>query len=197
MSSIRKHRKMRSGKVRLVLVGAAAFSLGACREEQVETSVFPSVDACMAQAEQSATWYTPTDCQTSFAEAEQVHRETAPRYDEQALCEEQHGGPCQAETRAGGGSIFMPLMMGYMMGNMMSSGNRAALAQPLYRTSAGNYTTAGGTTTFRSNNGNATLRASNFQRPAATVHAPPMSRATVARSGGFGGSRASGGSVGG
>ena len=55
----------------------------------------------------------------------------APRFGRKQQCEQEFGaGNCESRQEAGGGSFFMPMMMGYMMGNMMG-GNR--FSQPVYR----------------------------------------------------------------
>jgi uncharacterized protein YgiB involved in biofilm formation len=183
----------RSSYVKLSLMGAAAFSLAACKQEPpVEASIFKDVAECQAAASQPAATVTATDCETSFAEAQKAHEATAPRYAEQSLCEEQHGGSsCYAQPNPnGGGSIFMPLIAGYLIGNMMSGGNslanRSSLSsQPIYQTKDKRYSTAGGTF-FSSNSGKTTVKPAAFTAAKPTVNAAPMTRASVAKTGGFG-----------
>jgi uncharacterized protein YgiB involved in biofilm formation len=77
------------------------------------------------------------------AKAEEQHLATAPKFSRQEECEAQFGvGHC--ETRGeGGGSVFMPIMMGYMLGHMMGGGWYG----PVYRgRDNAAYTTAGGRT---------------------------------------------------
>jgi uncharacterized protein YgiB involved in biofilm formation len=122
----------RSGAIRLVLMGTAALSLAAC-DEKVPTGVFETVDQCSVSGH-----YSSDQCNAAFAEAQTEHARTAPRFESRAACEEQFGAAqCQAAPESktaaasGGGGIFMPLMMGYMLGNMMSG--RGFMSQPLYR----------------------------------------------------------------
>lgn len=190
-------RVLRSRTIRLALLGAAAFGVSGCIPETVETQVFPSLSECTAAAAGGVSQYSAQDCEQAFALAEVAHSETAPRYDELALCEEQHGGECVADPAAaassGGGGIFMPLMMGYMMGSMMSNGRATMGAQPLYRTSTGSFSTPSGATTLNANRGGIDLAPSNFRAAPAVSVAQPMTRASVRATGGFGAGRTGGG----
>ena len=179
----------RSKRVAIAIVGAAAFTLAGCREEQVDASAFPDLQSCLDQAPQGGL-FTAEDCEASFAQAEQLHVEAAPRYDSIQVCEEQHGeGACgseAAQTQGGSGSIFMPLLAGYLMGNMLGGRGGMAASQPLYKTSDGRFTNPAGTSTFSNNRGSAKLNTANFARPTSTIGKAPMSQATVRSRGGFG-----------
>lgn len=183
----------RSRRVAIAILGATAFTLAGCREEQVDAAAFPDLQTCMDEAPRGGV-FTVEDCQTSFAQAEALHVESAPRYESLQVCEEQHGeGACgseQAATQGGSGSIFMPLLAGYLMGNMLSGRAGMAAAQPLYKTSDGRYTNPARTSTFSNNRGSTKLNTSQFARPATTVGKTPMSRAVATSRGGFGSSGA-------
>src|SRR3546814_781309 len=93
--------------------------------------------------------YSESACETAIAAATREHLQSAPRYATLADCEAEFGtcesaaaaasdtpptqtpGPDQQTAQSSMGSFFMPLMAGYMMGQMM--GGRGAMAQPLYR----------------------------------------------------------------
>ncbi|SEM73432.1 Uncharacterized conserved protein YgiB, involved in bioifilm formation, UPF0441/DUF1190 family [Loktanella fryxellensis] len=182
-------RTKRSRVMPAVLLGAAAFALSACQDEEVEASAFPDLQACQQAAASGTVLFSAADCDATFQEALVEYERSAPRYDDQALCEEQHGGGCVAQegTGGGGGSIFMPLMAGYLIGNMLN-GNRAA-TQPLYRDNTGRYATAGGSTVLNGNRGTTRLSPDSFR--AAPAAAAPMTRASVNATGGFGSSRTS------
>lgn len=180
--------RKRSGRVALFIVGAAAFTLAGCRDEKVEAEAFPDLQSCEAAASNGG--FDAAQCETAFAEAQQLHVESAPRYDSLQVCEEQHGaGACGSEAEAAGpatggsGSIFMPLLAGYLMGNMLGRGMGA---QPLYKTSNGRFSNATGSQVYGSNRGRANLGASHFARPPSTIGKAPMTRASVASRGGFG-----------
>lgn len=123
------------------LMAVSAFALSGCIEEDTaSTSVFPSLDACLAEAQQQAnTMMTSPDgitlteamCRESYASAEAVYKDAAPRYDSKALCEEQHGAAaCQQEVRADGSSVFLPLLAGYMVGRLTAPGGSAVPTMP-------------------------------------------------------------------
>jgi uncharacterized protein YgiB involved in biofilm formation len=182
--------RKRSRTVALTILGAAAFTVAGCREEQVEAQAFPDLASCQAAAT-SGGLFTAAECDAAFAEAETLHVEAAPRYDSLAVCEEQHGaGNCgsEAQQAGGSGSIFMPLLAGYLIGSMLgrATGGTAA-AQPMYRNAQGGFTNAARTSNFGSNAGRAQMGSQQFARPAATAGQAPMSRATATSRGGFGG----------
>jgi len=187
-------RRKRSRHVALMLAGAAVLTLAACEDDKVDAQAFPDLDSCIAAAQKDGLWFTAEDCRTQFAAAEQTFLETAPRYESRELCEEQHGaGACGADPAAGdptaqqqggGGFSFMPLLVGYMMGSMLSRGG-GVFSQPMVRTPNG-YSTPSGNQTFASNSGSGRVPAQAFTRAPTTIGQPPMSRAQVAQRGGFG-----------
>lgn len=183
--------RKRSGRARLVLLGTAAFGLAACQQEDsVEAEVFPSVEECRALAGVEGNDFTQEDCEAGFAEAQAVHAESAPRYAERDVCEQEHDGECMVETRSDGSSIFLPLLAGYMIGNMM--GGRGFGAKPLYRTGGGRFATPGGGTVLSGLRGNANVRSSSFAASPNTRTVAPLSRSAVQNRGGFGAARTSG-----
>ena len=191
-----------SRTVALFLVGAAAFALAGCGEEEVDATAFPDLESCKEAANTGGT-FSSLDCDSAFAAAQQLLVETAPRYDSLEVCEEQHGeGACGGESQvagsSSGGGIFMPLLAGYLIGNMMSRGATASPAvQPLYKTADGRFTNATGSSTYNSNNGTGKLGASQFSKQPATIGKAPMTKASVAARGGFGGSATGRSSTGG
>lgn len=184
-------KRKRSRTVAVGILGAASFALAGCRDEQVTAQAFPDLQSCrdasIASAEMSA-----SDCDAAFAQAQELHVQSAPRYDSRELCEEEHGeGSCGTEAQAAGGgsgSIFMPLMMGYLLGNMMSGRSGFAASQPLYRNGQGGFTNASGSSTFSTNAGRGNMSSSQFRTPPTTVGKAPLTPATVSSRGGFGGS---------
>lgn len=183
--------RKRSRAVALTILGAASFAIAGCRDEQVEAEAFPNLAACEAEAK-SGGLFTLDQCKQAFAEAETLHAESAPRYDSLAVCEEQHGaGNCGSEeqqvSNGGSGSIFMPLLAGYLIGSMLGNAGRGmSAAQPMYSNGRGGYTNAARTSTFNSNTGRGALSSQQFTRPAQTAGQAPMSRATATSRSGFG-----------
>jgi uncharacterized protein YgiB involved in biofilm formation len=92
----------RSQKAALIfMLPAAGLVLGGCTEKQV---------------------------QAAFAEAEQLHPQVAPRYANKQECEVDFGsGQCETAPQSNQqGSFFMPMMMGFMAGQMLNRGGLAA-----------------------------------------------------------------------
>lgn len=181
-------RRLRSRAVPTVLMGMAALTLAACEEDPtVQAQAFPDLASCLDEADEAAATFTAQDCETAFAAAQAAHLESAPRYEDEALCEEQHGGECMVEARPGG-TVFMPILTGYLLARALSGNSRPLLSQPLVRRPGG-FATVSGDTRLTSNTGVAEMRASAF-RPAPSARlAPPLSRAAVAQTGGFGQTR--------
>jgi uncharacterized protein YgiB involved in biofilm formation len=183
------HVSKRSRIIPVILLGAATFAVTGCEDERVDANAFPDKASCEAAAKDGTLPFSVEDCDAAFADALEEYERSAPRYDDIALCEEQHGGECVAQQGTGGSSIFMPLMAGYLMGSMLN--NSRAQTQPLYRDSAGKYATASGSTVLNGNKGSAKMAPASFRPAAATAAAAPMSRASVNATGGFGSSRTS------
>ena len=118
----------RSGRIALVMMGTSALALTACGEPKTEAAVFETVEQCVAER-----GITAEQCYGEFDAAKAQHAEVAPKYASRADCEADFGPEgCEVSpyrTDAGGG-VFMPLMAGFLMGQMM--GGRAH-TQPLYR----------------------------------------------------------------
>ena len=56
----------RSNRVAIAILGAAAFSLAGCREEEVDAQAFPDLESCTAQAEKGG-MFSAQDCEAAFA----------------------------------------------------------------------------------------------------------------------------------
>ncbi|MBL8703073.1 MAG: DUF1190 domain-containing protein [Alphaproteobacteria bacterium] len=128
----------RSRSIRLVLLGSAsALSLAACDEAKdplAEGNFYRDPVECARSLDRST-------CEQAYAEARSEHLRSAPAFATRESCEQQFGAancawqeanpsPDQVkEPRTGaspsGGGWFMPLMMGYMMGNLLTP--RAAM----------------------------------------------------------------------
>ena len=181
-----KLQQKRSRSAALSILGAAAFALAGCQEEKTEAAAFSDEASCLAAASPGG-WFTEKDCNDAFAEAKALHDETAPRYDSQQVCEEEHGvGACGADSISGGGSggIFMPLLVGYMMGQVLGGGR--VMSQPVVKTSGGGFSTPNGGTRIGSLNSGGQISTTAFQKAAVTKGQPPMTKAMVAQRGGFG-----------
>ena len=87
--------RKRSKSVAIALLGAAAFGLSACKEQETDARAFPDVQSCKAAARENDFFFSEADCDAAFTEALATHLETAPRYESLELCEAEHGaGAC-------------------------------------------------------------------------------------------------------
>ena len=190
----------RSKTARLIMmVPAAGLVLAGCGEKPVEVQVFNTPDECAAY------YNPPAECKAAFAEAQALHPQVAPRYASKQECETDFGaGQCEnapvlaanntepaAQQSQQSSGFFMPMMMGFMAGQMLNRGgmagatqqqpaaaNRSPVAnQPLYksRDDRGTFRTA-------SNTAVATQPGVTSIKPSAVQPKP----ATMARRGGFG-----------
>jgi uncharacterized protein YgiB involved in biofilm formation len=117
----------RSKSVKLVAMGTGLLLVAACEETKVDTAMFESVQQCKGLG------FTEQECVANYEAAQKMHVDVAPKYTSRTDCEADFGAEkCQVapQKTTTGGSVFMPLMAGYMMGSMLSGGART---QPLYR----------------------------------------------------------------
>jgi len=154
----------KSRSIRLVLLGSAGITLAACGDDgpPQDAQFYSSVADCAAV-------YDTATCESVKAEAEQKFAEEAPKFTRKEECEAEFGpGNCETQQASSGGSIFMPMMMGYMMGSMLSGGNR--FAQPVYRGANGSAVMPNGGKFFNVGSfGGTGAGAANSFRPAAQV----------------------------
>lgn len=165
----------RSKSVQLVAMGTGLLLVAACDEAKVDTAIFETAKQCQSLG------FSAEECQANYEAARQSHVAVAPKYASKENCEADFGA-AQCETApqktASGGSVFMPLMMGYMMGSMMN-GNRTATAQPLYRS-------ADDRASFRTaDNRNVGANTGRVQVASSAAAAPSLKTRTISR-GGFG-----------
>lgn len=141
-----RFKRSRKAALMVMVPAATTFLLASCaREEPVETAVYET-------AEQCAGFYNPEQCLADFNAAKALHPQVAPKYTDKTSCETDFGvGNCEvpattepAQTTAAAsssGSFFMPMMMGFMAGQLMSGANRGNLqSQPLYKSRDDNAT---------------------------------------------------------
>ncbi|MEE3000102.1 MAG: DUF1190 domain-containing protein [Pseudomonadota bacterium] len=159
-----------------LVVSASLITLTACEEPKVDASVFKSLSQCKNDPMMRA-----SDCESSFKQAKAQHASVAPKYASKADCQADFGeGKCETAPyrTTTGGSVFMPMMMGYMMGSMMG-GRGSMFSQPLYQS-------AGNPGTFRTadnrNVGSTTGRTSVAR---SATNRPTFKNSTISR-GGFG-----------
>lgn len=159
----------------VAVVAGLAVVLAAC-ESEVQTKVYETVDQCVAVEKNYE------KCDNDFKTAQANHQKNAPVFKNKQECEAEFGvGKCEPPATnnanlAGASSdsatsFFTPMLMGYMLGNMMGSSSSNMAAQPLYRSRAtGNFVNSGGNYVSR-NVGRATVRPSTMtsSKPAGIV----------------------------
>ena len=192
----------RSKTARLIMmVPAAGLVLAGCGEKPVEVQVFNSPDECAAY------YNPPAECKAAFDDAKALHPQVAPRYASKQECETDFGnGQCetapvlaanntvpteQTQQSQQSSGFFMPMMMGFMAGQMLNRGGMAGA--PQQQAAAANrspvpnqplYKSRDDRSTFRTatNTAVASQPGSTSIRPSAVQPKP----ASMARRGGFG-----------
>jgi len=181
----------RSLAVTLVLMGSAGLS--GCGDSEIDSAVYQNFAECVQSG-----LYDQARCEADYRQALAAHVQTAPAYTSQRDCEAEFGvGQCEARSaetlgmqqaansqsnetvQAGGGSFFLPMMAGYMMGSMLSGNNRMA-PQALYRQNGQGAFVNGNGARVANSTGAVRLRSSS-----SAVQAPKTRTTTMAR-GGFG-----------
>lgn len=166
----------RSKQIALLSMGVSALALTACGEADKDAAVYSSVQTCIQGGK-----FTKAQCEKSFWSAKSEHAKVSPKYKTVADCEADFGkGKCETSPyrSKSGGSVFMPLMAGYMFGRLLS-GRRGVYTQPLYRSrdDARTYRTA--------DNKKVTGKSGLVKVPASTTKRPTSKLFTMRR-GGFG-----------
>ncbi|MEH8017322.1 DUF1190 domain-containing protein [Rheinheimera muenzenbergensis] len=190
----------RSKTARLIMmVPAAGLVLAGCGEKPVDVQVFNNPDECAAY------YNPPAECKAAFAEAKALHPQVAPRYASKQECETDFGaGQCEnapvlavnstepaAQQSQQSSGFFMPMMMGFMAGQMLNRGGMAGA--PQQQTANNNRSPVANQPLYKSRDDRSTFRtATNTAvasqpgpasiRPSAVQPKP----ATMARRGGFG-----------
>ncbi len=159
-----------------MLASVSVIALSACEEPSVDAAVFEGLQQCLDNPDMD-----PDQCRDSFAAARSQHAAVAPKYSSREDCQADFGAERCEEApyrTSGGGSVFMPLMMGYMMGSMIG-GRGAVASQPLYRS-------AGDSKSFRTaDNRNVGSKTGRTQVAGSAARRPSVKSSTISR-GGFG-----------
>lgn len=193
----------RSRSLSLVLMGSLMFGMQGCSENKQEESfsVFTSMSECV-----NSGIFSEEECRSFAVDAVKQ----SPRFATQQECEQQFGeGQCAAPQVASGegqssiqphsGSMWMPMLMGFMAGRMLSGGNYYQSSQPLYRDTkapAGekSFRTAGGETVKPNAAGKVTNPSAKIRQSLSHNAKPATARTGVKSSGGFSGGSKFGGS---
>ncbi len=110
----------RSKKVALMLmVPTTTLMLASCGEKPTQALVFSSAEECAAML----TTQGAEQCYADFRAAQALHPHVAPKYANRNECETDFGaGQCEPvpQQQAGSSGFFMPMMMGYLAGQMFN-----------------------------------------------------------------------------
>lgn len=161
-----------------LLAGASVIALAACEEPTVDAAVFENVQQCLANPDMD-----PDQCRQGFSAARNQHSAVAPKYSSEQDCQADFGQDRCEEApyrTSSGGSVFMPLMMGYMMGSMIG-GRGSVASQPLYRS-------AGDAKSFRTADNRKIGSATGRTRVARSAASRPSVKSSTLSRGGFGAS---------
>nr|WP_052208251.1 DUF1190 domain-containing protein [Croceibacterium mercuriale] len=171
MSDLPRRRFATHHRARLAFGGlaVASLTLSGCEDPPAEPLRFSSVEQCVSAG------YERPFCQSTQSAALAEHERSAPQYSNAAQCEAEWGdNGCQRASS--GGSMFTPLLAGFLVGRALSGGNS-------YYGGSGYY----GSPIYRSRGGQAVTAVPGRDGIAATRMAPVnVGTTTVARSG-FGG----------
>lgn len=127
----------RSKKLSLVLMGAMLIATPGCGgNEQSGEQVFRNQQECVNSGVSAA------ECESMEKQA----LENAPKFASRAECEKEYGAEMCSGGQNSGGNFWMPMLMGFMAGNML--GRTGIPAQGLYNNPAnpGQFRTAQGQT---------------------------------------------------
>ncbi len=125
LNMMRKGSKKQFLKHPLAL-GIAVATLAGCGSQE-KVNVVNSVEECVSKTELNL-----EECEAAYQKAVAEAERTGPKYNSRAQCEAEFGyGQC-GSSRSGG--IFMPMMSGFMIGQMMSGSNYGGASyNPVYR----------------------------------------------------------------
>ncbi|HEY0179783.1 MAG TPA: DUF1190 domain-containing protein [Dokdonella sp.] len=130
----------RSRQLALLAIAQTPFALVGCDvhdhapQQMTRQGFYTSVEACEHDGNSADV------CQRAAQAAAAAGTTAAPRYRTKAECVAEYGDLCAEREHEGG--IWMPLMTGFMISQLLSPGRAPAYLDsgPIYRTRAGQYT---------------------------------------------------------
>ena len=107
-------------------------TLSGCSEPTTPVHAISSVDECLAVTGDVV------QCREQWKEAQLLHKEVAPQFTSNTACSESFGDDCQSQrvqnTDGSFTDVFVPMMAGMLIGNMMSNSNIASQGREVYNT---------------------------------------------------------------
>lgn len=149
-----------------IIASVVIMALAGCSDEPVDVSSVSSVSDCLVQGLGNE-----EQCRAAWNQASGEHLKEGPRFEDQADCSGEFGQCNRYQVQNDDGSfsdVFIPLMAGMMIGNMMNSASSTHVYhQPLYKkkdqqTYGGGFVTAGGHTILK---GTSTVPSSYAAKP--------------------------------
>ncbi|MGL9769790.1 MAG: DUF1190 family protein [Sodalis sp. (in: enterobacteria)] len=171
----------------VALAVSAVFGLAGCEKSDESISLYMNSEDCTRANPFLTEQYT-----TAYNAAQQEVVKTAPKYTSRADCVAEFGeeGCVQLSAKAGmaaesqhSGSIWMPLMAGYMMGHMIGGDSYAQ--QPPLTSRATNISAPGQFVNASGNNYGVATNPRSMAVPKITLAPKPVTTKTITR-GGFG-----------
>lgn len=128
-------RRKRSVAAGLTAVGAVAMLSGCDGDDDqarfgppTEVAAFQTIQQCVDSGQ-----YDRATCTTAQQKAFNDDGKAAPRFDSQALCEEQFGASQCFQRNSGGSSFFTPLLTGFLIGQVLNNNSSRYAYSGLYR----------------------------------------------------------------
>lgn len=166
----------RSSQITLAILGALALTSCADPSSQSSSTSVTAGPTTYANLEECVKDNDYSTCKAAEEQAKKQTAESAPRYATADQCQAQFSN-CQ---KSDSGDWFMPAVMGYMVGSMMSDGSRG-YASPVYYDRGGNAVRAD----FSGGSYKPATAAPTYASQA-PARAAAASRASTASRGGFG-----------
>jgi len=124
----------RSRRLALIAIGQMPVLLAGCAEEEkLRQGFYTSIEACRSDGNSAEV------CDKALKAAADAHANASPKYASREQCVQDYGDLCT--ERAQGGGVWMPLMAGFMLSQMLGANRSPAYvdANPVYRDRAGRY----------------------------------------------------------
>lgn len=188
------------------LMAGAGVSISACDQSAAQWGdpgagaqqavAYRSLQECKAAGDA-----TPEQCETAYTQAQAANAANAPRFNDRQTCEQRYGvDQCVPRAQTGGGSVFVPLLAGFLVGRALNGGG-GYLGAPVYRDRYGGFIGGGGYGRGGYGRGYVTGRprigGGGYERPSVYAPSRVQSRSSVISRGGFGGGGGRGFSFGG
>lgn len=170
--------------IRLAIAISWAFSgaalLPGCSSNKVQAVYYKSEQQCI-----QAHRFSPETCARDWQQAQTIHQQSAPRYDDLDDCKKDVQEDRCEQVSSGGHTFYRPSMQGYIVDASRNQSSSNVITQPLYGNRRRGLFTAGGSEVMPENG-----EIVNVQRTAAMTKPAPASKSfakgSITR--GFGGS---------